>query len=960
MWKQFTVDTSSLTGEHVFKLVNNEKLQLRIDDFTVNTNEPTDEETDPVNTTISVVYLNTGFVVISLKDENDKVIPNVTMNYRVDNNEIINESTDINGQIIFSALTGNFSVSVNFTGNENYSSSNNIVNFSNINFVVNPFINSDFEQGKLDTYADVYGWNVTGGAAHGGKRPDGQISIFNGTRSLLLSGNYYGFWVSQYLNFDYIDKVTFKYYALDASLNWFNYNLTTLIGGNIIENVPTADESCWQEVTIDTHDIQGINLFELSTGGQFTPLRLYLDDFAVVYNNEIVSDFTYNTNVDGENVTVNFINTAIGSINKILWSFDDNTTSNLINPTHIFKPGNHNVSLTVYNGENFVNQTHTLSLNFPTIDGKMYDSIQDAINNATDGATIEIPNDSTEDLTIDKNLTLNFNGNKLNGNINVNNGAKVTVNNIAGANSFSTDDSSKLTITGSNIADTNITLNAGNIALDGNEFNGSFITVTNANAVIANNNIANGGIKVNGGKSKINNNVLSGNDVAITQTEGETNITSNIITDNNIGVNVTNGTANINFNVIYNNNKVSLAYVGTVDASNNWFGVMMPSFSTVPSDEYVDVYAPNAEQPAWLVLTLNCNETTLSSAQNYTIGVDLTLNSKGENISALGVLPKFSLPVSTELGKASAVNVENSIGEFTLTTSTLTSDEAIFTINGQDYTLDVNVFKVEDRIKELETQLADAQANASQLASELDDANKKVENLTTQLNETQANATKLAEDLADANQKADNLTTQLSDAQKQIQTLSAELISTTVTANNLNIKALTNGNIQVTLKANGTALANKTVKVIINGVVKEGTTDENGVAKIPVIYSSAGTYYATVTFAGDDTYKSSISTSKVVVSKKATKITAPKKSFKAKVKTKKVKITLKSGSTVLKSKKITLKVNGKTYTAKTNSKGVATIKVTKLTKKGTFTYTVKFAGDKAYKAITKKGKMTIK
>nr|WP_295159877.1 Ig-like domain repeat protein [uncultured Methanobrevibacter sp.] len=1281
VWKQFTVDTSSLTGEHVFKLVNNEKVQLRIDDFTVNTNEPTDEETSPVNTTISVAYLNTGFVVISLKDENDKVIPNVNITYRVDNNEIINESTDINGQIIFSALTGNFSVSVNFTGNENYSSSNNIVNFSNINFIINPFINSDFEQGKLDTYADVYGWNVTGGAAHGGKRPDGQISIFNGTRALLLSGNYYGFWVSQYLNFDYIDKVTFKYYALDASLNWFNYNLTTLIGGNIIENVPTADESCWQEVTIDTHDIQGINLFELSTGGQFTPLRLYLDDFAVVYNNEIVSDFTYNANVDGENVTVNFINTAIGSINKILWSFDDNTTSNLINPTHIFKPGNHNVSLTVYNGENFVNQTYTLSLNFPTIDGKMYDGIQDAINNATDSATIEIPNDLTEDLTIDKNLTLNFNGNKLDGNINVNNGAKVTVNNIAGANSFSTDDSSKLTITESNIADTNITLNTGNITLDGNDFTGSYITVVNANAVIANNNIANGGIKVNGGKSKINNNVLSGNDVAITQTEGETNITSNIITDNNIGVNVTNGTSNINFNVIYNNNNVALAYVGTVDASNNWFGVLQATFSTTVPDGYVDVYAPNAEQPVWLVLTLNSKETQFYTTQNHTIIANLTTNSNGDDTSSLGVLPKFTLPVSTELGEASDVNVEDSIGEFTLTTGKLPSDEVSFTIRGEEYTLDnvaivakiintnltiesvengvvivtlkdvdgnlisdanvtytvntgdqitdktvdgkitipglkgtvtvvadyagiseypyynsttasenfhfvydgninitipesaktnettsitiqlptdaqgtVNIFvdtkkinttqvtgttiiplndvgigehvvevtydnddiyypanktqvlivskgtptitatgcavgenetaivevnidgatgivlvevggnkyfaelekanaivnvvglkpgnytanikyigdekftqttttaeikvsEVEDKsITELKEELAEAKENATQLFNNLTDANKKienlttqlnetqsnatklaedldaanakvdnlttqlnktqanatqlfnnlteanakVENLTTQLNETQSNATKLAEDLEDANQKAENLTIQLGDAQKQIHTLSADLISTTVAANNLNIKALTNGNIQVTLKANGTALANKTVNVIINGVVYNGTTGEDGVAKIAVKFASAGTYYATVTFAGDDTYKSSIGTSKVVVSKKATKITAPKKSFKAKVKTKKVKITLKSGSTALKSKKITLKVNGKTYTAKTNSKGVATIKVTKLTKKGTFTYTVKFAGDKAYKAITKKGKITIK
>ena len=271
-----------------------------------------------------------------------------------------------------------------------------------------------------------------------------------------------------------------------------------------------------------------------------------------------------------------------------------------------------------------------------------------------------------------------------------------------------------------------------------------------------------------------------------------------------------------------------------------------------------------------------------------------------------------------------------------------------------------NLTEANAKVENLTTQLGEAQANATQLNSELVDANQKVENLTTQLNETQANATKLAEDLEDANQKAKNLTTQLGDAQKQIQSLSADLISTTVAANNFNIKALTNGNIQVTLKANGIALANKTVNVIINGVVYNGTTGEDGIAKIAVKFASAGTYYATVTFAGDDTYKSSIGTSKVVVSKKATKITAPKKSFKAKVKTKKVKITLKSGSTVLKSKKITLKVNGKTYTAKTNSKGVATIKVTKLTKKSTFTYTVKFAGDKAYKAITKKGKMTIK
>ena len=49
-------------------------------------------------------------------------------------------------------------------------------------------------------------------------------------------------------------------------------------------------------------------------------------------------------------------------------------------------------------------------------------------------------------------------------------------------------------------------------------------------------------------------------------------------------------------------------------------------------------------------------------------------------------------------------------------------------------------------------------------------------------------------------------------------------------------------------------------------------------------------------------------------------------------KAKKVKITLKSGKKALAKKKVTINVNGKSFSAKTNSKGVATILV-KLTKR---------------------------
>ena len=190
--------------------------------------------------------------------------------------------------------------------------------------------------------------------------------------------------------------------------------------------------------------------------------------------------------------------------------------------------------------------------------------------------------------------------------------------------------------------------------------------------------------------------------------------------------------------------------------------------------------------------------------------------------------------------------------------------------------------------------------------------------------------------------------------------MSSELIPTVITVNALNIKALNSGNFQVTLKDNkGNALANKTVSIIINGVTKQVTTDSAGIAKLSVKYSTAGTYNAVVTFLGDKTYSATVATGKITVTKKATKITAPKKKFKVKKKTKKVKITLKSEGKALAKKKITLTVKGKTFKAKTNSKGVATIKV-KLNKRGTFKYKVKFAGDGAYKAISKKGKIVIK
>ena len=62
----------------------------------------------------------------------------------------------------------------------------------------------------------------------------------------------------------------------------------------------------------------------------------------------------------------------------------------------------------------------------------------------------------------------------------------------------------------------------------------------------------------------------------------------------------------------------------------------------------------------------------------------------------------------------------------------------------------------------------------------------------------------------------------------------------------------------------------------------------------------------------------------------------------------------------MKKVKVYLKVNGKTYAAKTNSKGQATFKITKLTKKGKHTAAIIFNANKYYNKAAKKVKIVAK
>ena len=118
-------------------------------------------------------------------------------------------------------------------------------------------------------------------------------------------------------------------------------------------------------------------------------------------------------------------------------------------------------------------------------------------------------------------------------------------------------------------------------------------------------------------------------------------------------------------------------------------------------------------------------------------------------------------------------------------------------------------------------------------------------------------------------------------------------------------------------------------------------------------------YTFAVSFLGDYEYNASFVVAKInVVAQKGT-LTVPNKSYKASA-TKTLTATFKSASgKLVKGKKVTFTVNGKTYSATTNAKGLATVKVS-LNKKGTYSFTAKFAGDRTYAAITKKAKLTVK
>ena len=131
----------------------------------------------------------------------------------------------------------------------------------------------------------------------------------------------------------------------------------------------------------------------------------------------------------------------------------------------------------------------------------------------------------------------------------------------------------------------------------------------------------------------------------------------------------------------------------------------------------------------------------------------------------------------------------------------------------------------------------------------------------------------------------------------------------------------------VKLTSQGKALSSKKIKILLNGINYTKTTDSKGMATLSVKLKK-GTYNAIITYAGDDSTNATSHTTKITVKNPTkTKLKLGDKYINYRQGSKclfYVKLLTKEGKAI-KNQYVTFKVAGKTYTAKTNRKGIAKI-----------------------------------
>ena len=159
-------------------------------------------------------------------------------------------------------------------------------------------------------------------------------------------------------------------------------------------------------------------------------------------------------------------------------------------------------------------------------------------------------------------------------------------------------------------------------------------------------------------------------------------------------------------------------------------------------------------------------------------------------------------------------------------------------------------------------------------------------------------------------------------------------------------KSIVNGKTYyLTLKdSNGNALSGKTVSLTFNGKKYTKTTNSKGKVGLKISGIVAKTYKLTYKFVGDENLTSSAGSVNIKI-KMASALTGSGTSI---VKGKKYTVTLKnSKGKVLAGRTVVFTINGKTFKKKTNSKGIATLKMS-LPANRTYDLTYSYAGSSYY------------
>lgn len=172
--------------------------------------------------------------------------------------------------------------------------------------------------------------------------------------------------------------------------------------------------------------------------------------------------------------------------------------------------------------------------------------------------------------------------------------------------------------------------------------------------------------------------------------------------------------------------------------------------------------------------------------------------------------------------------------------------------------------------------------------------------------------------------------------------------STYLIANNLNKYFDETSKFNVKLTDGNTGIANKNLIFTINNEEYTKTTDNNGNAFININSNHIGKYKISITFNGDDYYKSSSIIKEINVNKHPTTLyTNDLKLFIEENKTKCFNITLKDNwNRGLSNQLINININNTNYSLKTDTHGQVSLKI--VLKPGTYKITSKYAGNDYY------------